>query len=132
MKTKLSHKGLTLVIFPLLLIFSFCESTNNQDVSFNDDILPIFKAECTRCHFDEASPGNLDLSTYESLMSGNSNHPDKLVVPGYPYQSLLYESVASDEQNVLQYRMPKDGPPYLQDIEIQLIYDWIYQGAEDN
>jgi len=89
------------------------------------------KAQCVRCHFDNASPGDLDLSTYESLMSGDSNHPDRLVVAGYPYQSLLYESVASDEQTTLPNRMPPGGP-YLQEIEIQLIEDWIYQGAKDN
>jgi len=115
----------------LLLLFSSCPSTDNQDVSFNDEILPLFKAQCVRCHFDNASPGNLDLSTYESLMSGNSNHPDNLVVPGYPFQSLIYDAVASDEQAILSARMPQGGP-YLRDVENQLIEDWIFQGAKDN
>ena len=131
MKVKLLRTIPILIMLITLLIFSSCESTNDQDVSFNDDLLPIFKTQCVRCHFDNASPGNLDLSTYESLMSGNSNHPDKLVVAGYPYQSLLYESIASDEQTTLPYRMPQGGP-FLQEIEIQLIEDWIFQGAKDN
>ena len=109
MKKKSLMQLLLITTVSLLLLLSFCESTDNPTVSFNDDILPIFKTQCTRCHFDNASPGNLDLSSYGALMSGNSNHPDNLVVLGYPSQSLLYESIASDEQAILPSRMPSSA-----------------------
>ena len=29
-------------------------------------------------------------------------------------------------------RMPLDGPPYLEDVDLELIGDWIVEGAHDN
>lgn len=127
----MTEKYLTGVLLLSLIFLATCDSTDNEPVSFEEQILPIFMTRCINCHSSDASFGNLDLSSYESLMSGNNDHPDNLVVPGYPDQSLLYEAVANNEQTVLDYRMPKDGP-YLSEANIQLIYDWIYQGAKDN
>lgn len=125
------YKSLIIVALSGLLLLASCDGTENEPVSFSEQILPVFMTRCINCHSSEASFGNLDLSSYESLMSGNNDHPENLVVAGYPDQSLLYEAVANDEQTVLDYRMPKDGP-YLSETNIQLIYDWIYQGAKDN
>lgn len=128
----MTNKSLIIVALSGLLLLASCDGTENEPVSFSEQILPIFMTRCINCHSSEASfNNNLNLSSYESLMSGNNYHPEHLVVAGYPDQSLLYEAVANDEQTVLDYRMPKDGP-YLSEFNIQLIYDWIYQGAKDN
>jgi len=120
-------------VVPLTFLLPRCENSNNRDVSFNDDVLPVFQAECIRCHNSEAASfNNLNLSSYESLMNGNSLHQENLVVAGYPDQSILYLSVTTEPPDVIGYRMPKDGPPYLDEFETQLIYDWIFQGAKDN
>ena len=48
----------------------------------------------------------------------------KLVVPGYPEQSLLYKMVYTG-------KMPK-GSMRLKKADLQVIYDWIQQGAMNN
>lgn len=133
MKPRIFLKTLIPFISVLLLLFSACPSTDNQDVSFKDEILPVFQAQCVRCHNSEAASfNNLNLSSYESLINGNSLHQSDLIIPGYPSQSLLYLSVTDEPPAIIGYRMPKDGPPYLLDIETQSIEDWIYQGAKNN
>ncbi len=123
---------LLLTIGSFIILFSFCDSSESYSASFSQDIMPIFSNKCHQCHLSESgSFGNLNLSSYESLMSGNSNHGIDLVFPGSADQSLLYESVATDEQTVLPWRMPQGGP-YLSAVQIQLIEDWINEGAKDN
>ena len=112
-----------------LLMFSHCEGTGTPNVSFSGDIMPIFSTKCITCHQGEGANGNLDLSNYETLMSGNSNSGENLVVPGFAEQSLLYKSVDEDVTSIP--RMPQGGP-YLFDSQIQMIEDWINEGAKNN
>jgi hypothetical protein len=52
---------------------------------------------------------------------------ERIVVPGNPCRSLIVEKVR--EYPSFGGRMPLNGPPFLTDEEIQLISDWIAEGA---
>ena len=87
----------------------------NAVVSFNDDVLPIFKGRCNDCH----QPGGtgyeksgLDLRTYAGVMKGT-----KLGVLDWK---------ASPE-----IRMPH-GKSKLSICDRDAIREWIRQGAKDN
>ena len=91
-------------------------------VSFATDILPIIESRCINCHGGDRTQEGLDLKTHASLMSGSENGP--VVTPGDAAHSLLVELVANQ-------KMPKRGPK-LTPPQIQLITDWVNQGALDN
>jgi mono/diheme cytochrome c family protein len=91
-------------------------------VSFATDIFPIFESRCIGCHGGERTQEGLDLKTHASLMAGSSN--GFVVTPGDAANSLLVEMVATQ-------KMPKRGPK-LTPPQIQLITDWVNQGALDN
>jgi len=91
-------------------------------VSFATDIFPIFESRCIGCHGGERTQEGLDLKTHASLMAGSSN--GFVVTPGDAADSLLVEMVATQ-------KMPKRGPK-LTPPQIQLITDWVNQGALDN
>jgi mono/diheme cytochrome c family protein len=91
-------------------------------VSFTDNILPIFQDSCINCHGGERIEKGLSLRTYADMMSGSQN--GAVVVPGNAQESSLAISVAT-------HKMPKRGPK-LSDAQVQLIIDWINQGAQDN
>jgi mono/diheme cytochrome c family protein len=91
-------------------------------VSFTNDILPIFESRCIGCHGGERTQEGLDLKTHASLMAGSTN--GFVVTPGDAVNSLLVELVAAQE-------MPKRGPK-LTPPQVQLITDWVNQGALDN
>jgi mono/diheme cytochrome c family protein len=91
-------------------------------VSFSADVLPIFESRCIGCHGGERTQEGLDLKTHASLMAGSNN--GFVVTPGDAADSLLVELVANQ-------KMPKRGPK-LTPPQVQVITDWVNQGAPDN
>lgn len=91
-------------------------------VSFANDILPIIQSRCIGCHGRDRIEEGLDMNTHASLMAGSDNGP--VIVPGDAANSLLVEMVATQ-------KMPKRGPK-LTPPQVQLITDWVSQGALDN
>lgn len=102
------------------------------DVSYAEDIEPIFHDSCAGagCHIDEETNG-VELTTYDDVMSSEGDqYGEAIVDPGNPDGSPLVDKISSDDPEFGD-RMPADGE-YLSDQEINLIRDWIDEGAEDN
>ncbi len=91
-------------------------------VSFANDILPIIGNRCSGCHGGDRTEEGLVLLTHTDIMAGSDNGP--VVIPGDAANSLLVEMVATQ-------KMPKRGPK-LTPPQVQLITDWVNQGALDN
>ena len=91
-------------------------------VSFANDVLPIIQSRCINCHGGEQTEEGLVLLTYADIMAGSNNGP--VVMPGDAEHSLMAELVATQ-------KMPKRGPK-LTPPQMQVIIDWINQGALDN
>lgn len=91
-------------------------------VSFQNDILPIFERNCTRCHGGSRREAELDLRSYASLMTGSENGP--AIVAGDDEASELITQVVTGE-------MPRRAPKLAAE-QIQLLVDWVNQGALDN
>ena len=93
-------------------------------VSFKDDILPILKAHCQICHRRSVRhdpKGGLDLTSHRKLMEG------RVLDPGWSITSPIVFRISVDSHD----RMPLHRDP-LSTEQIQLIIDWIDQGAKDN
>ena len=114
------------------------DSDPGRTVSFQSDIrAAIFEGDeyhCVHCHTpDGPTPlglevGGLDLSSYSSLLAGARGNP--VVVPGQPCASLIVQKVG--DAPPFGGRMPLDGPPFLDDGDVQVIADWIAEGAHDD
>ena len=91
-------------------------------VSFANDILPLIESRCIGCHGGDRTEEGLDLKTHASILAGSDNGP--VVIPSDAANSLLVEMVATQ-------KMPKRGPK-LTPPQVQLITDWVSQGALDN
>ena len=61
--------------------------------TFREEILPVFKEHCLRCHGEELMVKELDLSRLSSLLKGSESGP--VVVPGRPAESKLYRLIES-------------------------------------
>jgi cytochrome c553 len=99
------------------------EEPSSTEVSFSQDVLPLFDAECITCH---GSLGGWDASSYDSAMESGNNAP--VVIPGDAENSLLAQKMLG--QQTVGNIMPSAGLLGIDDI--QLVIDWIDQGAEDN
>ena len=91
-------------------------------VSFSDDVLPLFRTRCERCHGDSRAEAGLNLLSYASVMAGSENGP--VVIPGSSATSYLVELIVAGE-------MPRRAPS-LPPIEIETIRTWVDEGALDN
>lgn len=91
-------------------------------VSFANDILPILNSRCLNCHGGQKVEEGLILKSYTDLMAGSDNGP--VVVPSDAENSLIVEMLRTN-------KMPKKGPK-LTPPQVQLIVDWVNQGALDN
>ena len=91
--------------------------------SFQGDILPILTNRCAfaGCHV-AGGPDGIDLRTYDAVIAGG--HDGAIVIAGNARRSELVEEIVEGE-------MPPSGPP-LPAAQIQLIIDWINEGAKNN
>jgi mono/diheme cytochrome c family protein len=103
------------------------EATRVLDVSFADEVAPIFNANCIKCHGglpdeEELRESGLDLRTYESVMVGSEY--GSVVEPGNPDDSILLQLVEDGD-------MPEEGDN-LSAEDISTIRTWIAEGAQNN
>ncbi|MFT5127700.1 MAG: hypothetical protein ACI8W8_001307, partial [Rhodothermales bacterium] len=87
---------------------------------FVDHIAPILANHCLECHDASTSKGELDLSRREQMLKGGESGP--AIVPGKHQESLLWESIASDE-------MPKKRPPLSKE-EKAVLRRWLDAGGD--
>jgi uncharacterized membrane protein len=97
-------------------------SSQASTVSYFNDVLPILQSRCFNCHGGDKTEEGLNLTTFTGIMAGSEN--GSVLTPGDADNSLLAEQVVSQ-------KMPKRGPK-LTPPQVQIILDWINQGALDN
>ncbi|MEO8706133.1 MAG: hypothetical protein ABI867_39250 [Kofleriaceae bacterium] len=91
---------------------------------------------CTRCHTATGDTpigldiGGLDLATYDSLVRGGVASGSDIVRAQDPCGSILVQKVG--DAPPFGGRMPLDGPPNLTATDLQILSDWIAEGARDN
>lgn len=85
-----------------------------HSASLEKNALAVLNTRCASCHNPSNPKGDIGF-----IMDVNSLKYYRLVVPGEPQLSPLYEVIAQGE-------MPPSGP--LAQAQVQMIYDWIFEG----
>jgi hypothetical protein len=94
-------------------------------VSFQSQIKPIFQRYgCASCH---GGSGGLYVQTVAQILQGGVDGP--AVISGKADASIIIKKLSANPP--FGDRMPQGGP-YLPDSTMQVIKDWINQGAKDN
>jgi len=99
--------------------------TGGENVSFANDVQPIFSSNCTICH---SGSGGLTLTSFENLMAGTSIH-GPVVTSGDGAGSIIIQKLRGTAG--FGGQMP-DGEPALSEDLISTIETWINEGALDN
>lgn len=94
----------------------------------------ILEQRCSKCHQGSGAPKGLDLSaenSYDAIVGVPSKEvPTMLIVaPGAPRDSYLWVKIVANDERRQGSRMPRDGPPYLDETERLTIREWIFAGA---
>lgn len=98
------------------------DAVSAATVSYAANVKPIFDARCIKCHGVESKKEGLDMLTYENLMAGSRN--GSVLTAGDATNSMLVDLI-------VRGKMPNRGQK-LSAEEIQIIIDWIDQGALNN
>lgn len=95
------------------------EGAGEVPLTYDGSIGPMLVNRCSACH-GEAATGGLDVTSYESLMTGGDSGPG--IVAGSLEESIVYT------------RQSEETPHYVQldADELQQLEDWILAGAPEN
>ena len=103
-----------------LLASSLVFAAEPKKVTYEDDVLPIFRDNCLKCHNPDKLKGDLDLSSFSSAIKGGGS--GTTLNAGDPESSQLFKSVTHTEDPAMP---PKSK---LSDKEISTIRQWITGG----
>jgi mono/diheme cytochrome c family protein len=124
----LASLGIALAVLPTLKNAAARPSDTSARVDFNRDVRPILSDNCFACHGpdEQARMVELRVDTREGMFADRGGY--SVIVPGNAEESILYQRISSDMDEV---RMP---PPAsgrtLTPQQIELIRRWIDEGAE--
>ncbi len=99
-----------------------------KKVDFNRDIRPILSDTCFKCHGPDEKQrmADLRLDETEGLFTDRGGY--RIIVPGHPEQSKLYQKISSKDDSELM--PPKDSGRSLSPKQIETFKTWIDQGAK--
>lgn len=101
------------------------DAADTKPVSFNDQIKPILRMHCLKCHGDDTAKSDLNLQTYASLLRGGGG--GRIVEAGRSGQSLIMQAITNPDADA---RMPPNSPPLSKE-KIELIRQWIDSGLRE-
>lgn len=119
----------------VVLLGSIALESIADEVSFTEQIVPLFKSRCVVCHLPGAEQGGLALHPqggYANLVDVKSTQSDlPRITPGKPEDSYLYRKLTGTHAEVggSGERMPF-GEATLSAEEIDRIRRWIEAGAK--
>ena len=110
----------------LFLILITYKSLSQTTIDYETDIQPIFDNSCMPCHSGNSPSAGLNLTSYSNVIAGSNS--GAVVIPGNYENSTLWQEVNSGDMpnNIANNNM---GIPDLNASEIQLIAQWIEEGA---
>lgn len=120
--TMLRHVTITLLTLAVAPAgFLLAEDKPAEKITYNDHVLPIFRAKCGSCHNGNDKKGGLVVDNFQGLMAGGSSG---VVVEGGDSGSSYLWSLVNHES---EPKMPPNASK-LPDNELALIKKWIDGG----
>ena len=115
-----------LLLLPIALVISmfFWVSNRPEKISYNRDIRPIVNNKCISCHGGVKQAGGFSL-LFEEEAKRSPESGKLAIVPGDSRNSEIIKRLTHSDVDM---GMPLDSEPLSKE-EIQLIADWIDQGA---
>ena len=117
--------GLILSPIAIIGILAIWNDHPSEEISYNRDIRPIINTKCISCHGGVKQSGGFSL-LFEEEAKALTESGIPAIVPGNSKKSEMVRRLTHSDPEM---RMPLDRNP-LTEKEIQLIADWIDQGAK--
>jgi hypothetical protein len=110
-----------------IVLIGTTSETSAQSVDFNHDIRPILSDKCFQCHGPDAETRETDLQLDLEDSAKADLGGYMAIVAGNPEESELIVRITSSDET--QQMPPADSGKQLSEKEIQLLRQWIKEGA---
>lgn len=103
---------------------------NEKPTHFNKVILPVLRKYCAVCHNADRMSGDLNVTTFATLIAAGDGVNENVIVPNDAVESLLIKRIKlpiDDKQHMPPKRRPQMTPE-----EIALLTKWVADGAKEN
>lgn len=109
---------------PFLALLACGTAWSADQITYDDQVLPLFQQSCLNCHNPDKAKGGLDLSTFSGTMKGGSG--GKIAEPGDAASKLIAVVLHSAEP-----KMPPEGDK-LAAAQVEILKAWIEGGLLEN
>src|SRR5690554_1582915 len=109
----------------VILAITVWSSRGSHEISYNRDIRPIVNTKCISCHGGVKQSGGFSL-LFEEEAKAITESGKLAIIPGDSKNSEMIKRLTHSDTSL---RMPLDREPLTEE-EIQLIAEWIDQGAK--
>jgi WD40 repeat protein len=118
-----THHASRITLLLTTIAFAFTASLSRADdkITYNDHILPLVEANCSKCHNADKKKADLDLTSYQGALKGSGS--GAVLISGNLDGSKLWKAVTHAEEP----NMPPNRPK-LEDKDLDLFKKWIMGG----
>ncbi|MCP4192851.1 MAG: hypothetical protein GY768_19740 [Planctomycetaceae bacterium] len=137
-ETSASRNAILLLLMPFLCLASAADAVaegieianveRDDEVSFQNEILPVLRQKCLACHNQTDAEGDLVLETPASILQGGAEGP--AVVPGDSQESLMLAVAAHLSEPIMPPEDNEADADNFSSAELGLLKLWIDQGAK--
>src|SRR5438067_5393627 len=113
--------------FPLLCALLFSTSTvlGEDKITYQEHILPLVEANCSKCHNADKKKADLDLTSYQGALKGSGS--GVILLSGNPDSSKLWKALTHSEEPFMPPNRPR-----LSDKDLDVFKRWIAGGLLEN
>jgi Planctomycete cytochrome C/WD domain, G-beta repeat len=108
-------------VFSLCLCVSVVNSSAEDKINYQEHVLPLIEANCSKCHNADKKKADLDLTSYQGALQGSGSGP--VLVSGNPDGSKLWKAITHAEEPNMP---PNRGR--LSDKDLAVFRQWIAGG----
>jgi WD40 repeat protein len=115
------QKILAFQMFALCLCVSVVNCFAEDKINYQDHVLPLIEANCSKCHNADKKKADLDLTSYQGALQGSGS--GAVLVSGNPDSSKLWKAITHAEEP----NMPPNRPR-LAEKDLAIFKQWIAGG----
>src|SRR6267142_4332798 len=115
------HASRITLLTAIAFISSKCTLFAQDKITYQDHILPLVEANCSKCHNADKKKADLDLTSYQGAVKGSGS--GAVLVSGNLDGSKLWKAITHAEEP----NMPPNRPK-LDDKDLDLFKKWILGG----
>src|SRR6266849_3959221 len=109
----------------LILLCSAWACFSQEKITYQDHILPLIEANCSKCHNADKKKADLELTSYQGALKGSGS--GAVLVSGNLDGSKLWKALTHAEEPFMPPNRPK-----LEDKDLDTFKKWIVGGLLEN